>query len=236
MVFKRARIVSTPLEFSFDFQEGYTEILVIQIRPNGKTPVKDISEFWRHGFVQGSKGVKHLIEHEDLRLLLAIKSTNPSIDLNGVIRFEFNPSILQYVREKKTSIVETESSKNIIISVDGMKKRADVSYNPRSGLLIKTGYQISGMDEIIPKNQLRKTSDPDYVRIDGAYYPAPEEHNERLNDFIDRGEIRVDDDRIDDFFERDLEFLKTNFDVINNFAEKQIENIRRLKSILREML
>jgi len=236
MVFNRRRIVTTPLEFQVDFREGNTEILVNQIGPDEKTPVKNVSELWRHGFVEESKGVKRHIELEDLKALLAIKSANPSIDLNGVVRFELNPSVLHYLREKRF-VVESESSRNFIISSDGIKKRVDVSYDPRSGLLIKTGYQISGKDEIIPRKQLRRTSDPEYVRIDDSFYPAPkEEHDERLNDFIEREEIRIDGDRIENFFEKDLEFLNKNFDVVNNVAHAQIENIRRLKSILREML
>jgi len=236
MIFKRSKIVTTPLEFQIDFREGKIEILVFQKGPNEKKLVNSISDYWRHGFVEESNGIKRHIEHEDLITLLAIKSMNPAIDLNGVIRFELNPSVLQYLREKR-SIVERESSTNIIISADRVKTRVDLSYDPRSGLMIRAGYQISGRDGLVSKNQLRKTSDPEYVRFDEVFYPAPEEEpNERLNDYLERGEIRIDGDGIDDFFDRDLEFLNTNFDMVNNAAQSQIENIRKLKTILRGML
>ena len=235
MVINRTRIVATSLEFHVDYREGKIEILVYQIGPNGKTLVKKPTELWRHGFMEAGKGIKFLIEQEDLLVLLAIKSTNPSIAGDSIIRFEIYPSILNYMRNK-SSIVESESSKNIIISADRLKKRVDVSYDPRSGLFIKTGYQISGKEDIIPKKQLIKTSDPEYVSINDSFYPAPGEHNERLNNFIEKGEMRIDVDHIDDFFQRELEFLNTNFEVVNNSALSQMENIRRLKSILREML
>lgn len=235
MVFKRTKIVSTPLEFQVDYREGKTEILVFQTGPQDKILVNNVSDLWRHGFVEESNGIKCLIEHEDLLTLLAIKSTNPSIDLNGVIRFELNPSVLRYLRENP-STVESAGSKNILISADRVKKRVDLSYDPRSGLMIRAGYQISGRDGIVSKKQLRNTSDPEYIRIDEVFYPAPEEHNKRLNDYLVSEEIRIDSDRINDFFERDLEFLNTNFDLVNNTAQSQIENVRKLKSILRGML
>ncbi len=235
MVIKRTRIITTPLEFHVDYLEGTHEILVYQMEQTGKNLVKNITELWRHGLVGEKTGIKHRIEHEDLQVLLALKSTNPSIGLEGVIRFELNPSILNYLRIKR-SIVESERSKNIIISADSLKKRVDISYDPTSGITIETGYQISGKEEIIPKNQLIQTSDPEYICINDSFYPAPEAHNERISEYIEKGEIIIDNDQIDEFLQTDLKFLNNNFDVVNNIALSQRENIRRLKSILREML
>jgi len=235
LVIKRTRIITTPLEFHVDYLEGNHEILVYQMEKAGKTLVNNITELWRHGLVGEKTGVKHRIELEDLQVLLALKSTNPSIGLEGVIRFELNPSILNYLRNKR-SVVQSESSKNILISADRLKKRVDVSYDPSSGLHIKTGYQIPGAEELIPKKQLKQTSDPEYICINDSFYPAPEAHNERISEYLEKGEIIIDNDQIDDFFQGELEFLNYNFEVVNNNATSQMENVRRLKSILRGML
>ena len=222
--FRRTRIVPVPLEFHVDYRDGYHEIRVFRRTDEEQVPVRSIKEIWRHGFVWESDKVKPAITQDDLETLLALRSLNPQVDDEGVIRSEVFPSILRYLREQKT-IEEGAESKEIRIAKELLQRRAEVSFDSSNGICIRTGYQVPKRNALISKGDLIPSPDPEFVRIEGSFYPTPIEEDEKIRELIDKESILIRIDHVPDFFKRDLVFLKANFDAVLTEEVTEIEII-----------
>ena len=222
--FQRTKIIPVPLEYYVDYRDGLHEIRVYQRKDEERILVDDVKDIWRHGFILESDKDKHVISQDDLETLLAIRALNPQVDDEGVIRSEVFPSILNYLREKKT-IEEGVESKNITIVTDPLKRYANVSFDPSKGINVKTGYQEPEGDILISKSDLFHSLDPEYIRIGDTFYPTPIEEDEKIRELIDKENIFIHVDVVPDFFKRDLVFIKTNFNAVLSEEVAQINVI-----------
>lgn len=212
--FKRTRFNEIPLKFDVDYRNGFHEIKIYTItEDNEKQQITNISELWRHGYFWENEKEKHTINHDDFETLLAIRALNPKIGLNGTIQSEVYPSVLNYLRTKKT-ITETEDSKDIKICREPIQRAAELTHIPNKGIYGKIGYKIEGSEKIYKISEFEKTVDPEYSRIDNEFYLTPVEEDDLVRDYVVTEEFRVTDNDIPEFLLKDLAFIKANFNAV----------------------
>lgn len=209
--FQRTRFEERPLEFEVGFRNGYHEINVYAVlEDNEKQKITNIPDLWRHGYFRENEKEKHTIAHDDFETLLAIRALNPKLNSNGTILSEVYPSVLNYLRKKKT-ITETEDSKEIHIHDEPIPRAAELRYTPNEGIEGKIGYKIKDSKKLLKISEFENTVDPEYSRIENEFYLTPVEEDDLIRDYVETEEFRVADLDIPEFLLKDLAFIKANF-------------------------
>jgi len=220
-IIRRKKILQIPLEFRVDLDKNGNHVIEVYMELEGeKTRVENVSELWRHGFSIKRDNKVYFIANDDLETLLSIRSLNPRITKDGRIVSEVYPLVLKYLRGK-SRVKESENSRKLVIHEEPPRRCAEIYYNSATGLHIKTGYEIPGCNEIVPKSALKTTSDGEYIRFGCNFYPYPKEENQKVKEWIEAEYIHIDLDHIPEFFKRDLVLIKTHFKaILNEEAEK----------------
>lgn len=213
-LFQRSRFEERQLEFEVDYRNGYHEINVYTVSEDKeKQQITNISDLWRHGYFWENEREKYTIARDDFETLLSIRALNPKISSDGTIRSEVYPSILNYLRNKKT-IKETEDSKEIKIHDEPIPRAAELKYIPNEGIEGRIGYKIKGSEKLLVISEFEKTVDPEYSNIENEFYLTPIEENDLIRDYIETAEFRIADMDIPEFLIKDLAFIKANFNAV----------------------
>ena len=225
--FRRTEIKPLPISFEVDrTQDGQHEVRVFKATVGYEEPVADIYALGRYGYQEEHENddgrVIYVVADSDRQVLHALLSLNPSKDENGTLRFGYVPNILQYLRSKD-SIKETESSQRLQVAETPLRPTAHVSYDPRDGLEIKTGYAVVGSDELVAADQLPTTSDGRYVVIGDTFAPLPKKLSEKAKEWLGQHLHRISLDRIPEFFLRDLVLFKKEFTAVLTDLAAQIQ-------------
>ncbi|MEM2734857.1 MAG: DEAD/DEAH box helicase [Candidatus Bathyarchaeia archaeon] len=144
--------------------------------------------------------------------LLAIRSANPKISSDGNVEFDLRPSILLYLRKK--GVAEGERCSELMIHDEPMKRRAEISYDPKYGLHVKVGYENPEGNGVVLLKEMRRSFDGNYVQFRNHFYPYPREEDQKIREWIEIGEKTIGPEEIPEFFKRDLVLLKSNFNAV----------------------
>jgi len=107
-----------------------------------------------------------------------------------------------------------------------LKASANISFNPDTGLEIKTGFKTDNSEEIIPKNKLNKSIDGKYARIGKNFIPLPD-IGENFQEWFDDEEIKsIPLDEIPEFIQRDLVIIMNEFNAVLTDLVKEINIVR----------
>jgi len=211
----KKRTIPTKLDFVVDLDTQGKSTVETFININGnKERVNNIQEIWDYGSTLKIGTRKYIIALESLEILSSVKSLNPTVTEDGRLIFDVCPPILRYLRTKKTSVDESEKSKNEVkISDKQLKPHACIDYLPGKGLVVETGFQAEVTQQLISKDKINVTPDGNFAKVDNVFYPLPELTKD-VKKWIDKKKIRVSLDDIPEFFKRDLVLLKTKLGAV----------------------
>lgn len=168
-----ARVIT--LNFAMDLDSsGQHVVHIYKKEPDGNIKNVDIAKLWTYGYheenIENNHLVIYTISENDQHTLAALKSLNPKIRKDGALLFEIEPPVLSYLRKK--NIPETKESKTIQIINKSIPPTAQVSFDPKSGFNVVTGYSLNGDDKLTPARDLKRTKDGQYARLGNFFCPA----------------------------------------------------------------
>lgn len=205
-------IESLPLEFHMDVDEHGQHIIYVFCVLEGKMrKIMDIRKLWHYGNVVELEGRYFTLSVDDLEVLLALRSLNPTLRKDGALVCEIVPPILKYLRKHGKKIRETENSKKIEISDEILQPAIEVHYVRDQGLVVKAGYYDQKSGKLLKESELKKKEygQQKYVKIGSTFHPLPADLAPKIQEWIESEERVIPHDKIPEFFKRDLVLLKT---------------------------
>ena len=221
-LFRRTQIVEVPLTFTVRSGEhgGHVIEAYLDIEDE-RQKVSNIQNLWNYGFSLEKDGRRYVLDAESLNTLLAIRSMNPQVTEDDTLVSDVYPTVLQYLRTRQ-HVAEDPTSTRIYIHDTPLKPRAEISYDPSTGVTVYTGYAVPGHDDVVPIRALKPSPDEEYVEFDGSFYRTPHE-DPTVRSWVEAQETTVPLDEVPEFFQHDLVLLKTN---MNAVLTEQARNIR----------
>ncbi len=92
-----------------------------------------------------------------------------------------------------------------------LKRRAEMSYAASTGICVKAGYEVPGIDRIVFLSELTPTRDESFVQFAGRLYRRPRISNWLIRGYLESGKKRIATDDMSKFFEKDFPVLKKYF-------------------------
>jgi SNF2 family DNA or RNA helicase len=226
--FRKYEISNLSIEFKMEQNNrGKFEYRVVRSEDGHQYTAKELSSLMEYGYKDEweTKTAKHIakLSDSDRQILLALKSLNPKISLEGIITTNIEPNILEFFRQKPT-VTEGERSKKIIVSENLLCPEIVVDYDKQKGLRIEKGYRLNEGDELISENNLKKTKSKKYAINNNTFYPIKQLNNEAKNFFQKPNEVIPIKD-IPEFLVRDLLLLKGDFKIVLTDLVKDIKVI-----------
>lgn len=217
------KVLDLPLEFHLDTDEAGRHIARVSYTIDGeRTFVEDVSQLWQYGgFSIERPGKRYVVSVEDQDNLLALHSV--CVDKRpGEMVFDFCPPVLRHLR-RKSSVDESDSSREYQILDDPLEVGANVDYDPQDGVTVETGYRAPDESELIPDPELEVTSDGGYAQIGKRFIPLPKQVSDRAQDWLRKVREVVPPQRIPEFFKRDLVLLQTEFQAVLTESAAKID-------------
>ncbi len=217
-LFRRTKVETLPLQFEIDENEdGHHVVKVYKQANEDRALVRDIRSLWRYGYREEEEtddGTRvYALSEDDRQTLLSLKSLNPDIRDDGALVFEVSPPILRYLRTKP-QITEGESSQRLRVSDEPLRPTAKVEFDRRTGLTVQVGYALDDSGDIIPEDQLHKTTDGGYARLGNTFVRLPDKLSDKARELLQRPTHQVPLSNIPEFFTRDLVLIKKDFNAV----------------------
>ncbi|MBW1936413.1 MAG: DEAD/DEAH box helicase [Deltaproteobacteria bacterium] len=219
-------IESLPLEFHMDVDEHGQHIVHFYYILEGQPrKITDIRKLWHYGNVVELEGRYFTLSPDDLEILLALKSLNPTLRKDDALVCEIVPPILKYLRNHEGKVRETEDSKAVEISDEILQPAVEVHYIRDQGLIVKAGYYGRKSDKLLKESELEKKEygRRKYVKIGSTFYPLPSDLDPEIQEWIESEEKVIPHDKIPEFFKRDLVLLKTQMRAVLTEEASKIE-------------
>jgi SNF2 family DNA or RNA helicase len=217
------------LNFTLDKTDSAKHAVQVYKQVNGvDEPIHDVRSLWRYGYQEEHETDNGLITYfltdEDWQTLQSLKSMNPVITDNGLLLFDFAPPILSYVRTK-SNLTESEASSELRISEQPLEPVVEIAYDPASGLDVQAGFRTKESTSIISQAELTTTADGNYVLLGNIFAPLPKKLSEAAQQLLNRTHQHISPDKVPEFFQRDLIFLKKEFTAVLTDLASQIRVI-----------
>ena len=211
---KRPKIVDLPVEFSADLDDQGKQVVTAYYNIDGqRSQVTDTRALFGYGYRLQANDVEYVPSLDTQNALAALHSLNPTFTDDGSMIVEVLPSVLGYLRGKK-SLQETENSKALTIDSTPLKAQAEVSFDPIKGLQVDVGYRLEGKTGLVPDSALTKTSDGRFARLGNHFVPLEQPKNAECQDWLKRESVIVPLEKIPEFFKRDLVLIKSAFNAV----------------------
>lgn len=225
--FRRTEIKPLPLIYKVD-RIDEQHVVQVCIRRNGEdVPVEDIEALWQYGYQEREEtatgNILYVVDERDRQTLLSLRSTNPRLEGNGRLSFDFIPPILAYLRTKE-NIGESDTSAKLTIRDKPLTAAAQIDFDPQVGLTIKTGYQDPISQEIVSMVNAKQTAEGNYVLVGDTFMPTPPLVN-NAQKWWERSTTLVTVRDIPEFFQRDFVLLKKEFSAVLTDRASQIQII-----------
>lgn len=217
--FQPVEVRQLPLNFEMDQGEGDQHIVRVYVgRGNARQQVRNVSRLWVYGFKHearaGTKQVTYILSDADRQTLLALKSLNPQVMEDGSLVFEVEPLVLKYIRSKK-NLEENPASRRVQISDQPLQPTAQISFDPESGLKIRTGYEGGEQGSLVSAKELRTSRDKRYARF-GNNFKLLAEVSDSGRELLEQGEKLVPVAEAASFLEKDLPVIGKEFNVLHD--------------------
>lgn len=170
-------------------------------------------DLFKYGFTFRMNGTIYGVSRRALEPLLAIGALNPQTGKDGRLVAKISPSILKFLRTTD-GLREDPTSKQIEILDRPPEPGAEISYNPKDGVHVRTGYHIQGLQGLVPLSALQPTPEKSYARIGQTYLPTPQEADPKVTEWLRLEERTIPLKDIPEFFARDLVLLRSNFKAV----------------------
>jgi len=213
----RAPLEPLPLRFHVDVDEQGLYVVRVYCLLDGRSrQIKKIQGLWQYGDIIEIEGRHFVISLDDLEVLLALRSLNPTLREDGALMCEIIPPMLKYLRKRKHKVIETERAKEVKISEEALQPAVEVHYVRDQGLIIKAGYYDQESGRILKESELEKSEygRQTYVKVSSTFYPLPTDLPPEIKEWIATEERVIPHDKIPEFFKRDLVLLKTKMKAV----------------------
>lgn len=218
-LFHGTNLVELPLEFAVTLNDMGNHVTEVYYTINGeKEKAINIEDMMQFGFSIENNDTRYFVSEKSFNTLLALRSLNPVITPDGKIVTKVDPAILSYLREQH-NVHETEASQSIEINPIPLSHCAQIAYDPRLGLNIKTGYAIPNHDEVARVTDFETTPDSAYLKYQNSFYRLPPER-------VENYEKHVPLENIPDYFTHDIVLLRSRFPVVLVGQAKDIKIIK----------
>lgn len=210
-------IETLPLEFKIDVDERGQQIIEVYYVFEGQPrKIPDISKLWDYGQLIELEGRYFALSLDDLEILLALRSLNPTLRQDGALVCELFPPLLCYLRSHKGKIQETENSQRVEISAEFLQPMVEVHYSRDKGLIVEAGYHDRKSDRLLKASELetKEYGQRKYVKLGSTFYPLPSDLDPEIQEWIESEEKVIPHDKIPEFFKRDLVLLKTQMKAV----------------------
>lgn len=212
--------VSVSLSLDMD-QEGHHVVSISLLTKEGKIPLADqlqiITQLKKYGVPLIANGKRYILDAKGFEILQSIISQNPLKLSDGRLSFGFSPSVLNYLRRR--NVEETKSSQRIEFSEEPPERGAEIDYDPKKGLTIRTGYRYK--EKIIPRSQAEVFGK--YLKLGDMFYPSATEKDPRIREWMEAEVTTIPIKDIPEFFLRDLILLKSKFKAVLNEGAASIK-------------
>ena len=205
------KIKEAQLKFLVDINENRHVIEVYLVTSEGNIKLVNPQNVWNYGSVITIGNKQYTISQSSFEILQAIRNRNPKVLIDGRLVLDMYPPILKYLR-KKENVEEKEASKRLKI-YDSPSYAAEIDFNPKSGLLVKTGYKDPESSKFIPYKELEPIVGG-YSKRGNSYFYTSTEKDPEIKKWSDVEEKRIPLDNIPEFFKRDLVILRSKFDAV----------------------
>lgn len=171
------------------------------------TDTRQLAHYGYHEVVETADEVLiYTLEKADLETLLALHSTNPYFAPDGTLVFDFNPAMLIHLR-RSDGVQESKPSQQIRIADRPLEPAAVVDFDPAKGITVRAGYRVPAGEQLIPKDELRPTTDGRYAWVGDEVFPIKLATGAAA-DWLNRGVHHVPIDGVPEFYVRDLAPLR----------------------------
>lgn len=215
-----------PLEIEIDANEKDQWIVSAHYTLNGHRQQADLDQLIRYGCVIQVNEIDYVVGERDLHALLAIKSLNPQFGPSHTWVCDVEPPILKYVR-KRSNLKETSSAAEYKVLEHAIQPKAVIQLDEKKNLVIETGYDLPGREELILARDLNTTDDGKYVKVGKTFAPAPKMQHPAVDGWLKRDRTVIQHDNIPEFFKRDLVLLKSQLGAV---LIEPVEQIRIIES------
>ncbi len=206
---------TSKLDFKLDVNDKNQHLVEVFINIQGnKEKLQNINALWNYGTKINTNGKSYKINHNDIEILLSLRSLNPDIYPDGTMVFDVCPPVLKYLRKRK-SVFETEISKNSFhLTNKELIPSATIDYEKNKCLKITTGLKTDKTSDFIGDNSIIKTRAGNYVFLDKKFYKVPKTFDNETKELLELNDKKIYLSDIPEFFKKDLVLLRTKLNAV----------------------